>query len=502
MLQQVLLGNADVGFVEAGRLEDAEEAGRVPLKAFRSVEPITNHVLSGQRLYPFQVSTLLYPNAPLVMHSSVDSNVQRLLSTALLNVNASSAMARAGGYAGWRPAANYLEVIQAMTLAGIYDPETDQCGRVSSVAESIVCPEQYTSRGAGQVLSSCDRSAHACPAALDGNSTYTCICSACVPSCGENQLENDAGVCECRRGFVNVAGKCIPTYALALIILTPVLIALVFIVRCMLKWQQRRSDQLWHIKPHELEFDDPAKCLGSGSFGVVLQAEYRGSVVALKSVLQPGQRLSTTLEHMKSQRSGLFHRGGEGNSTKASRAGRGLFSGFDYIAEPYERGLCKLKRALNQATAAARESRNENTQGESRNNTSRAAHSRARAVARLGARPASRSRSRSRWSVSSVFTSRARRERQEFIEEMRLLSKLRHPCVTTVIGAVLEPNCPPILVMEHMDLGSLHSLLHNPSMEVDDETNRMMMLDIVHGCRFLHAFDPPVIHGDLKAMVG
>ena len=85
---------------------------------------------------------------------------------------------------------------------------------------------------------------------------------------------------------------------------------------------------------------------------------------------------------------------------------------------------------------------------------------------------------------------------------MRLLSKLRHPCVTTVIGAVLEPNCPPILVMEHMDLGSLHSLLHNPSMEVDDETNRMMMLDIVHGCRFLHAFDPPVIHGDLKAMVG
>ena len=52
-----------------------------------------------------------------------------------------------------------------------------------------------------------------------------------------------------------------------------------------------------------------------------------------------------------------------------------------------------------------------------------------------------------------------------------------------------------------MDLGSLHSILHSPNMEVDDETMRMMMLDIVHGCRFLHAFDPPVVHGDLKSMV-
>jgi len=27
------------------------------------------------------------------------------------------------------------------------------------------------------------------------------------------------------------------------------------------------------------------------------------------------------------------------------------------------------------------------------------------------------------------------------------------------------------------------------------------ILDIVQGCRFLHAADPPVVHGDLKSMV-
>lgn len=52
-----------------------------------------------------------------------------------------------------------------------------------------------------------------------------------------------------------------------------------------------------------------------------------------------------------------------------------------------------------------------------------------------------------------------------------------------------------------MDLGSLHSLLHNDTMALEDETVHMMMLDVVSGCRFLHAAEPPVVHGDLKAMV-
>ena len=42
-----------------------------------------------------------------------------------------------------------------------------------------------------------------------------------------------------------------------------------------------------------------------------------------------------------------------------------------------------------------------------------------------------------------------------FIREMRQLSKLRHPCITTVMGAVIEKGMPPMIIMEYMDHGSL-----------------------------------------------
>jgi hypothetical protein len=37
--------------------------------------------------------------------------------------------------------------------------------------------------------------------------------------------------------------------------------------------------------------------------------------------------------------------------------------------------------------------------------------------------------------------------RENFIEEMRYLSKMRHPCITTVMGAVVARDSEPMLVM-------------------------------------------------------
>ena len=87
----------------------------------------------------------------------------------------------------------------------------------------------------------------------------------------------------------------------------------------------------------------------------------------------------------------------------------------------------------------------------------------------------------------------------DFVSEMRHLSKLRHPCITTVMGAVISKKSEPMLVMEYMDHGSLYDLLHNESMIVDGELVLPILRDIAQGVRFLHAADPLVIHGDLKA---
>uniref|UniRef100_A0A7S1DAK1 Guanylate cyclase n=1 Tax=Cyclophora tenuis TaxID=216820 RepID=A0A7S1DAK1_CYCTE len=91
------------------------------------------------------------------------------------------------------------------------------------------------------------------------------------------------------------------------------------------------------------------------------------------------------------------------------------------------------------------------------------------------------------------------RLKADFIHEMRHLSKLRHPCITTVMGAVISNKSEPMLVMEYMDHGSLYDLLHNDSVVIDGELVLPILRDIAQGVRFLHAANPQVIHGDLKA---
>ena len=46
---------------------------------------------------------------------------------------------------------------------------------------------------------------------------------------------------------------------------------------CFIRYKNRKNDQMWQVNVDELHFDDPVKVIGSGSFGVVLAAEYRGT---------------------------------------------------------------------------------------------------------------------------------------------------------------------------------------------------------------------------------
>jgi len=89
--------------------------------------------------------------------------------------------------------------------------------------------------------------------------------------------------------------------------------------------------------------------------------------------------------------------------------------------------------------------------------------------------------------------------RENFIEEMRYLSKMRHPCITTVMGAVVARDSEPMLVMECMEHGSLYDLIHNYTMALEGEIVIPLLQHVCQGLAFLHAATPQVIHGDLKA---
>ncbi len=67
---------------------------------------------------------------------------------------------------------------------------------------------------------------------------------------------------------------------------------------------------------------------------------------------------------------------------------------------------------------------------------------------------------------------------RDFMAEMRVLAKLRHPNITTVIGAVMDAHCP-LLVMEYLEHGSLFDVLHNDTVVIEAELLMPMLKDIV-----------------------
>mmetsp|Transcript_15570 Transcript_15570/g.23324 ORF Transcript_15570/g.23324 Transcript_15570/m.23324 type:complete len:622 (-) Transcript_15570:166-2031(-) len=102
-------------------------------------------------------------------------------------------------------------------------------------------------------------------------------------------------------------------------------------------------------------------------------------------------------------------------------------------------------------------------------------------------------------SMSSYNQSSYSKLKLDFVKEMRQLSKLRHPCITTIMGAIISKREEPMLVMEFMQHGSLYDLLHNNTLIIEGNFVLPILRDIAQGIRFLHAAMPQVIHGDLKS---
>ena len=69
------------------------------------------------------------------------------------------------------------------------------------------------------------------------------------------------------------------------------------------------------------------------------------------------------------------------------------------------------------------------------------------------------------------------------------------------MGACIEKGREPLLVMEHMENGSLYSLLHNGTMEMDRDVVIPIIKDIVAGERAVIGFalnsndDTALFHG-------
>ncbi|CAB9506309.1 activated protein kinase catalytic subunit alpha-1 [Seminavis robusta] len=238
-----------------------------------------------------------------------------------------------------------------------------------------------------------------------------------------------------------------PIVAIVVAILAVIVGAVFFVVR----EKQRKNDQVWKIEKDEIKFEDPPQIVGRGRFGVVLLAEYRGSEVAVKRVA-----------HVKEN---------QVNQT-------GTMSSPDFE---------KWFQVDEESAIPATEHKKEDSMGTRSGGTERTKEI-TRSITRVSGGTSQ---------GNKAMTSR--QIRKDFKNEMRLISSLRHQCITTAVGAYMNSSGDPMLVMEYMQHGSLYDILHNNTMVLEGPMLLQMVGDIAQGVRFLHACKPPVIHCDLKA---
>ena len=488
VVQGVLSGAFDVGFVRTDQIEGFRDAEGNPVTAqFKIIDTKPNLTIDGIP-FPFNSSTPLFPEWNVAALNHVAADVSREVQSALLALSDHAAAASAmnncllifndtayceslsyPGYfltavtaascdttktlariaqeaisaskiAGFQTTLSYMQLRSMQEATGFIsmNPETKiwQCIRSAELYDAITCPAGYSVKSKEQVYNGCSETGLPC---LKG---FQCVCHPC-------EKPYDL-VCV---NSAKIGGRCVSLGVLIPSILVPLFLCSAIVIHVYVEHKRKQSDSVWMVKPSEVHFDDPVRVIGRGTFGYVLLAEYRGTQVAVKRVIPPSR-----LPEKETEKISPFDISGSvadvGGKTRDS----------DVEASP---GVISLHPNMRR---------------------------------RLG----SLERGRSVTGSASYLTDRTwkkfhSRLKADFVEEMRHLAKLRHPCITTVMGAVISRFDEPMLIMEYMSHGSLFDVLRNESMNLKGDQIFDILQDIARGLRFLHSASPEVIHGDLKA---
>lgn len=342
---------------------------------------------------------------------------------------------------------------------------------------------------------------------------------------GQNREPSTTGKCMCKGQTVAFGSKCVSTTSVA------VTVSIVFvIIACIcglhaMQIRNRKNDQVWLIKVEDLLIEDPIEIIGEGTFGQVIKAEYRGTPVAIKRIIKRDQRETKkgSKEECTPEASSDDTNPGKGLGDSDSDDLKGHHSASVLTAQMSD---CDLE-AQDESSEIADPTSGWDLDKETRDMFMGAGFSfsfsnsftrrrtkllkwfmpwvddnsfQNRAKLLMGAVGSETSRSRSTFAeVLFPCCDEHAIQKNAFINEMRLLSRLRHPCITTVMGAVIQLSHEPMLVMEYCQYGSLSDLLANNSVHIGGEIILQICRDISQGLLYLHASKPAILHGDLKA---
>mmetsp|Transcript_28581 Transcript_28581/g.69258 ORF Transcript_28581/g.69258 Transcript_28581/m.69258 type:complete len:202 (+) Transcript_28581:175-780(+) len=181
-----------------------------------------------------------------------------------------------------------------------------------------------------------------------------------------------------------------------LVALSPLAILIAVMVHFHVKKKEREANSLWIVKRKDLAFSEPPTVIGHGSFGYVLQAEYRGSKVAIKRALPPSSK-----------------KGGSGSGSADT-----IQFGSPATRLGSRDGSMPLKVSFDLESGDGSGATDQEQDQE------QSPHAEQKSARR-----------RTRSSQSMMMTKGgSRKTKQLIMEEMRVLSTLRHPNITTLMG--------------------------------------------------------------------
>lgn len=208
--------------------------------------------------------------------------------------------------------------------------------------------------------------------------------------------------------------------------------------------KRRQSDSMWKIEKTELKFKDPPEIAGRGTFGLVVIAEYRGTTVAVKRVIPPKARLNR-----RASQTGLESTEGDMEKTLQRVDEHPVaLSQTPVLTRPKRRSMDHLF----EETKNTLESKDKDQDLELGVGT-HTVYPRASGTSvlsscttvdslkysnRLSHSGSTESRSKKTWVSWFGYRSSSKSYdelKRDFVIEMRILSKLRHPCITTVCYA-------------------------------------------------------------------
>ncbi|EGD76827.1 TKL/DICTY4 protein kinase [Salpingoeca rosetta] len=290
--------------------------------------------------------------------------------------------------------------------------------------------------------------------------------------CPPDKEATQLGTCGCPAQTLNMGGKCLRAREFVPIFLVIALVFIAILSYVIIVIMRKRADALWHIDSEDIVVSDPPDMLGRGAFGVVIKGELNGTAIAIKRAIpRPPSSKSGSSTGKRSSSSLASDASG---STKHSRIGRKRINSV-------ARSTVNGQKSLSPCTTFVEV---DNSTKEQRLLRALTAFTDAASIASVS------SGKRYRYFSSA---------KADFMAEIRLLSRLRHPCVATMLGAIFTKSSEVLLVMEYLEHGSLYDFLRNDKLPTPDMFLLPIVKDIVSGMRYIHNLKPPVVHGDLKA---